>query len=137
MGSVPEEVALGFGGLAGDLREVYESGRTRDLEWRRSQLRGLVRLLEDKEENIFDALREDLGKHRAESFRDEVAFPFLPRCSNFHTQSFVFRPFGYAKPPSDYARPWVQSQVGVLKKSVVDKLRNLKNWAAPEKASSC
>ena len=100
MGSVPEEVALGFGGLVGDLREVYESGRTRDLEWRRSQLRGLVRLLEDKEEGIFDVLRADLGKHRAESFRDEVAFPFLPRCSNFHTQSFVFRPFGYAKPPS-------------------------------------
>ena len=76
MGSVLEEVALGFGGLAGDLREVYESGRTRDMEWRRSQLRGLVRLLEDKEEGIFDVLRADLGKHRAESFRDEVAFSF-------------------------------------------------------------
>ncbi|PUZ76805.1 hypothetical protein GQ55_1G319700 [Panicum hallii var. hallii] len=95
MGSVPEEVALGFGGLVGDLREVYESGRTRDLEWRHSQLRGLVRLLEEEEEDIFDVLREDLGKHRAESFRDEV---------------------------------------GVLKKSIVDKLQNLKNWAAPEKA---
>ncbi|RLM78230.1 hypothetical protein C2845_PM12G22020 [Panicum miliaceum] len=97
MGSVPEEIALGFGGLVGDLREVYESGRTWDLEWRHSQLRGLVRLLEEKEEDIFDVLREDLGKHRAESFRDEV---------------------------------------GVLKKSVVDKLQNLRNWAAPEKASS-
>ncbi|OEL15620.1 Aldehyde dehydrogenase family 3 member F1 [Dichanthelium oligosanthes] len=98
MGSVsaPEEMALGFGGLVGDLTEVYESGRTRDLEWRLSQLRGLVRLLEEKEEDIFDVLREDLGKHRGESFRDEV---------------------------------------GVLKKSVVDKLQNLKNWAAPEKAT--
>nr|CAB3505136.1 unnamed protein product [Digitaria exilis] len=95
MGSVPEEMALGFGDLVGDLREVYESGRTRDLEWRQSQLRGLVRLLEEKEEDIFDVLREDLGKHRGESFRDEV---------------------------------------GVLKKSVVDKLQNFKNWAAPEKA---
>uniref|UniRef100_A0A804PKX8 Aldehyde dehydrogenase domain-containing protein n=1 Tax=Zea mays TaxID=4577 RepID=A0A804PKX8_MAIZE len=96
MGSVPEEKAkLGFGGLVGDLREVYESGRTQGLEWRQSQLRGLVRLLEEKEEEIFDVLHEDLGKHRGEAFRDEV---------------------------------------GVLKKSVVDKLQNLKNWAAPEKA---
>ncbi|KAF8768779.1 hypothetical protein HU200_007339 [Digitaria exilis] len=77
MGSVPEEMALGFGDLVGDLREVYESGRTRDLEWRQSQLRGLVRLLEEKEEDIFDVLREDLGKHRGESFRDEVGFSFL------------------------------------------------------------
>jgi len=28
----------------------------------------------------------------------------------------------------------IASQVGVLKKSVVDKLQNLKKWAAPEKA---
>ncbi|CAN6252545.1 unnamed protein product [Urochloa humidicola] len=96
MGSVPaEEAAMDLGGLVGDLREVYESGRTRDLEWRQAQLRGLVRLLEEKEEDIFDVLREDLGKHRVEAFRDEV---------------------------------------GVLKKSVVDKLQNLKKWAAPEKA---
>jgi aldehyde dehydrogenase (NAD+) len=75
MGSVPAEemtAAGDFGGLVGDLREVYESGRTRDLEWRQSQLRGLVRLLEDEEEAIFDVLREDLGKHRVEAFRDEV-----------------------------------------------------------------
>lgn len=73
MVSVPEEKAqLGFGGLVGDLREVYESGRTQGLEWRQSQLRGLVRLLEEKEEEIFDVLHEDLGKHRGEAFRDEV-----------------------------------------------------------------
>ncbi|KAJ1280193.1 hypothetical protein BS78_04G212500 [Paspalum vaginatum] len=98
MGSVAMEempLDLDLGKLVGELREVYESGRTRGLEWRLSQLRGLVRLLEEEEEAIFDALHQDLGKHRAESFRDEV---------------------------------------GVLKKSVVDKLQNLKNWAAPEKA---
>ncbi|AQK73130.1 Aldehyde dehydrogenase family 3 member F1 [Zea mays] len=78
MGSVPEEKAkLGFGGLVGDLREVYESGRTQGLEWRQSQLRGLVRLLEEKEEEIFDVLHEDLGKHRGEAFRDEAHTPLV------------------------------------------------------------
>ena len=80
MGSVPEEEkAPGFGDLLSDLREVYESGRTQDLEWRQSQLRGLIRLLEEKEEEIFDALHEDLGKHRVEAFRDEVGL-FLLSC---------------------------------------------------------
>jgi hypothetical protein len=82
MGSVPEEKAkLGFGGLVGDLREVYESGRTQGLEWRQSQLRGLVRLLEEKEEEIFDVLHEDLGKHRGEAFRDEVGWFLCVSCA--------------------------------------------------------
>ncbi|KAK3158595.1 hypothetical protein QOZ80_2AG0139170 [Eleusine coracana subsp. coracana] len=97
MGSVADERALGFGGLVSELREVFDSGRTKDMEWRQSQLRGLLRLLREKEEEIFDVLREDLGKHRGESFRDEV---------------------------------------GVLAKSVEDKLQNFKKWAAPEKAAT-
>ncbi|KAL5212088.1 hypothetical protein ABZP36_022935 [Zizania latifolia] len=63
---------LCVGSMASGLREVYESGRTKDMEWRQSQLRGLIRLLTDKEEEIFDVLHEDLGKHRGESFRDEL-----------------------------------------------------------------
>jgi aldehyde dehydrogenase (NAD+) len=81
------EKAMGFGGLVSDLREVYESGRTQDLEWRQSQLRGLVRLLEEKEEEIFDALHEDLGKHRGEAFRDEVGW-FLA-CLNTLPRVFI------------------------------------------------
>lgn len=72
MGTMEEEKPLGSSSLVRSLREVYESGRTKDLAWRQSQLKGLTRLLTEKEEEIFDALREDLGKHRVESFRDEV-----------------------------------------------------------------
>ncbi|KAL6911715.1 hypothetical protein ACP4OV_000520 [Aristida adscensionis] len=98
MGSVGEERALGsYGDMVSGLREAYESGRTRGLEWRRSQLRGLLRLLEEKEDDVLDALRHDLGKPRGEAFRDEV---------------------------------------GVLAKSVKDKLQNLGKWAAPEKAAT-
>lgn len=77
MGSVADESVLGFDGLVSELREVYDSGRTKDLEWRQSQLLGLVRLLREKEQEIFDVLREDLGKHRGESFRDEVGWLFV------------------------------------------------------------
>ncbi|KAM0925643.1 hypothetical protein ACQ4PT_004060 [Festuca glaucescens] len=69
---MPETPALGLGSLVSGLREVYRSGRTRELAWRRSQLKGLISLLTEKEEEIFDALRDDLGKHRTEAFRDEV-----------------------------------------------------------------
>lgn len=62
--------------LAGELRAAYESGRTRSLAWRQSQLRGLLRLLAEKEEDAFRALHDDLGKHRAEAYRDEVHWPF-------------------------------------------------------------
>ncbi|CAM0945029.1 unnamed protein product [Alopecurus aequalis] len=68
MGSIQETPALGLGSL----REVYKSGKTRELAWRRSQLKGLIRLITEKEEEMFDVLRHDLGKHRTESFRDEV-----------------------------------------------------------------
>ena len=73
MGSMPEKPRHGgFGGLVSGLQEVCESGRTKDLAWRRSQLQGLLRLLTEKEEEMFDVLCDDLGKPRAESYRDEV-----------------------------------------------------------------
>ncbi|KAM0838487.1 hypothetical protein ACQ4PT_060936 [Festuca glaucescens] len=71
-GRMPETPVLGLDGLVSGLRDVYRNGRTRELAWRRSQLKGLVSLLTEKGEDIFDALRDDLGKHRTEAFRDEV-----------------------------------------------------------------
>lgn len=55
-----------------ELREAYEGGRTRSVAWRQAQLRGLLRLLQEKEAEAFQALRKDLGKHHAEAYRDEV-----------------------------------------------------------------
>jgi hypothetical protein len=72
MGSMPEKPRHGFGSLVTGLQEVCESGITKDLAWRRSQLKGIIRLLTEKEEEMFDVLHDDLGKHRAESYRDEV-----------------------------------------------------------------
>jgi hypothetical protein len=73
-----EKPRHGFGSLVSGLQEVCESGVTKDLAWRRSQLKGLLRLLTEKEEEMFDVLRDDLGKHRAESYRDEVHNSLCP-----------------------------------------------------------
>lgn len=55
-----------------ELRDTYRSCKTKEASWRRSQLKGLLTLLKDKEKDIFKALEQDLGKHYAETYRDEV-----------------------------------------------------------------
>src|SRR5688572_30315628 len=44
------------------LRATFDEGRTRDLAWRERQLRGLLRLLEEREPELADALAADLGR---------------------------------------------------------------------------
>ena len=56
----------------GKLRQCFRSGRTRSVEWRKNQLRAVLKLIHDKEDAIFEALQQDLGKHPVETFRDEV-----------------------------------------------------------------
>jgi aldehyde dehydrogenase (NAD+) len=55
------------------LRRVFETGRTRGLEWRRAQLAGIARLLTERESAIFAALRADLGKPVVEAYIGEIA----------------------------------------------------------------
>ena len=55
-----------------ELRETYKSGKTKEASWRRSQLKSLLSLLEEREEDIFQALHQDIGKNHVESYRDEV-----------------------------------------------------------------
>lgn len=55
-----------------ELRQAFKSGRTRSVSWRKRQLRAIINLVQDNEENIFKALYQDLGKHPVECYRDEV-----------------------------------------------------------------
>ncbi|QCD88404.1 aldehyde dehydrogenase [Vigna unguiculata] len=55
-----------------DMREYYESGKTKQESWRESQLKGLRSFLMEKQEHIMEALMHDLGKHQLEAFRDEI-----------------------------------------------------------------
>ncbi|KAJ1704735.1 hypothetical protein LUZ63_004514 [Rhynchospora breviuscula] len=64
--------ALGLESEVAEARTAFDSGKTKGFEWRKSQLKALLRLLREKEEDMFKVLKEDLGKHRVEAFRDEV-----------------------------------------------------------------
>ncbi|WBP93991.1 aldehyde dehydrogenase family protein [Mycolicibacterium neoaurum] len=55
------------------MRATYATGRTRDLEWRRTQLRALERLVVDNEEAIAAALKTDLGRQAFEAWLADVA----------------------------------------------------------------
>ncbi|RVW51802.1 Aldehyde dehydrogenase family 3 member F1 [Vitis vinifera] len=56
----------------GELRRTFRSGETRSAAWRKAQLKALLQLLRDNENKIFEALKQDLGKHPVESYRDEL-----------------------------------------------------------------
>ena len=68
--NVPEVVS----GIADRLRKTFESGHTRPLDWRRSQLRAMGEMLKHRGDDIVAALRADLSKPEVES-RLEVAVP--------------------------------------------------------------
>ncbi|RWW11754.1 hypothetical protein GW17_00024615 [Ensete ventricosum] len=66
-------VSVRVEGVANEVRTAFESGKTRSLAWRRSQLKALQRLLYEEEEGMFRALKQDLCKHQAEAYRDEAS----------------------------------------------------------------
>lgn len=53
-------------------RAAFDAGRTRDPVWRSAQLAGLIRLIDEHEEDIAGALARDLGKPRAEALTAEA-----------------------------------------------------------------
>ncbi|XP_011080288.1 aldehyde dehydrogenase family 3 member F1-like [Sesamum indicum] len=55
-----------------EVRQTFSSGKTREESWRREQLKRLLSLLLEREDDICRALGQDLGKHHVESYRDEV-----------------------------------------------------------------
>lgn len=59
------------------MRKYYGSGKTKEASWRESQLKGLHNFLMEREDEIFKALKQDLGKHQVEAFRDEVCLMWI------------------------------------------------------------
>ncbi|CAL9058258.1 aldehyde dehydrogenase family 3 member H1-like isoform X1 [Musa acuminata AAA Group] len=59
--------------VVAELRESFESGRTRSFEWRVAQLKGIARLIVEKEAEITAALDDDLAKPQIESFIGEIS----------------------------------------------------------------
>jgi aldehyde dehydrogenase (NAD+) len=55
------------------VRAAYRTGRTRPLEWRAEQLRGIERLVVDHEEELLEAMATDFGKPRLEAWLADLA----------------------------------------------------------------
>ena len=79
-GSDEEMGVLGLESVVAEARTTFENGKTRGFNWRQSQLKSLLRLLKEREDDMCKVLKDDLGKHRVEAFRDEVpkmSFPYF------------------------------------------------------------
>ncbi|XP_077224274.1 aldehyde dehydrogenase family 3 member H1-like isoform X2 [Tasmannia lanceolata] len=56
-----------------ELRESFASGKSRSYEWRMSQIKMLLNMVEERESDIIKALQEDLSKPELESFISEIS----------------------------------------------------------------
>ncbi|GAB1301976.1 Aldehyde dehydrogenase family 3 member B2 [Apodemus speciosus] len=71
-GSEPSQGASPSEATLRRLRETFNGGRTRPVEFRKEQLRGLGRFLQDNKQLLQDALAKDLGKSAFESDMSEI-----------------------------------------------------------------
>ncbi|MCX6479387.1 MAG: aldehyde dehydrogenase family protein [Mycobacterium sp.] len=64
---------VGSGGVLQEVRSVFNTGRTRDLNWREQQLRAIERMCDEREAEISAALTADLGRSAFEAWLGDVA----------------------------------------------------------------
>ena len=55
------------------LRETFQTGRTRSLQWRKQQLQALEKLMVENEPAIAAALEQDLGRKPFEAWLADIA----------------------------------------------------------------
>jgi aldehyde dehydrogenase (NAD+) len=63
-----------FRELLEGLTATFNSGKTRDISWRRTQLMAVERMMKECEADLFEALHTDLGKSAMESFTTETSY---------------------------------------------------------------
>ena len=59
-------------GILNTLRENYQSGRTKTLQWRLDQLRAVYKILVDHQDELADAVYKDLGRCARETYIMEL-----------------------------------------------------------------
>lgn len=69
-----ESGAPDYAALHRDLRATFADGLTKPLEWRERQLGALARMMTERENEIIEALRADLGKPPLESWTTEISY---------------------------------------------------------------
>jgi aldehyde dehydrogenase (NAD+) len=55
------------------LRKTFDAGKTRPLSWRIDQLRALKRMITEREKDIFEAVKKDIGRCEFEAWIGEIA----------------------------------------------------------------
>lgn len=70
--TAPDTPVDQIAGLVAEVREAFNSGISRPLEFRRSQLKSLLHFLDEKKEDINAAMKHDLGRHEQESVLGEI-----------------------------------------------------------------
>lgn len=68
--SSTEELSRQYSGMVEGMRAVFDSGRTKDVEWRRRQLQNLIRGIQENHEAIRRAIDSDLGGPRVRPIFD-------------------------------------------------------------------
>ena len=71
---VQAETGPAIAGLFSKLTATFNSGKTKDLAWRRSQLQAVEKMLQEREDEFLAALQADLGKPAQESFMTELSY---------------------------------------------------------------
>ncbi|KAJ4795214.1 Aldehyde dehydrogenase [Rhynchospora pubera] len=59
--------------LVNDLRRSFQTGKTMPYKWRVAQLEGILRLMNEREKEIMEALWSDLAKPRTEAYLHEIS----------------------------------------------------------------
>ena len=57
-------MSVSYSKLVSDMRSAFNSGRTRPIEWRKEQLRGLKKMFEENAELFCKSIHRDLRKHK-------------------------------------------------------------------------
>eukprot|EP00026_Physarum_polycephalum_P007257 Phypoly_transcript_07315.p1 GENE.Phypoly_transcript_07315~~Phypoly_transcript_07315.p1 ORF type:complete len:472 (+),score=57.57 Phypoly_transcript_07315:159-1574(+) len=70
--AAPDTPVDQIAGIVAGVRDGFNSGVTRPMDFRRSQLKSLLRFLDDKKQAIIEAMKHDLGRHEQESVLGEL-----------------------------------------------------------------
>ena len=72
--ATPISAAPDFSAMFAELQATFEAETTMSLAWRSAQLEALERMMVEREKELLDALRADLGKHPLEAWSTEVSY---------------------------------------------------------------
>ncbi|MBU9766360.1 aldehyde dehydrogenase family protein [Mycobacterium sp. TNTM28] len=95
--------------VAATLRATFRSGRTRSAQWRSDQLNRLAQMMVDNEQEIIDALSNDLGRDPFESWFTDIAGTVAEaRYAAKHVKRWMRRDRHLLELPQLPGRGWIE-----------------------------